>query len=533
MMGMATDSRSLVSDLESHRIAERAFGQPLALMDAATGDMLHAPAMPVRDWAVLGELCRAVARRRQADVVQEDAPLVVLGMPLGEWNETELVAAGTFLSRPVEAEEIGALAAALDVDPSELRNWVAGQEVWTPGALLRQAELVQSLLQAHGRVRALECESHELSDHLATTFEEISLLHRLTRNLKLSQSDEDLGRVALEWMLEVLPAESVFIQLLPIAEAAKSLDHVVRTRSTLLSAGDALLDNERFTRLVAHVEPARSNRPLVINRSVTAEADWPFPEVRELTIVPMAEGENLFGWIAAVNHSDDGEFGTVEASLIGSVGVILGIHSGNVELYRQQSELLAGVVRALTSAIDAKDPYTCGHSDRVARIAVRLAQQLGWDNRSLNNIYLSGLLHDIGKIGVNDAVLRKPGKLSEDEYQHIKRHVQIGHRILVDLRKLDGVLPVVLHHHEAWDGGGYPSRLAADAIPQAARIVSVADSYDAMASDRPYRLGLPEEKIEAIFRAGAGQQWDPEVIEAFFAARDDIRAIVARDASTE
>jgi putative nucleotidyltransferase with HDIG domain len=245
-----------------------------------------------------------------------------------------------------------------------------------------------------------------------------------------------------------------------------------------------------------------------------------------MVIVPLSEGENLFGWLAAFNHVDGAEFGTVEASLLSSVGAILGIHSGNIELYRQQSEFLAGVVRALSSAIDAKDPYTCGHSDRVARAAVRLAEELGCDRRTLNTIYLSGLLHDIGKIGVDDQVLRKPGKLTDEEYEHIKTHVRVGQKILLDLKKLDDVLPVVLHHHESWDGRGYPSRLAAKNIPLAARIVAVADAFDAMGSDRPYRKGMPDQKIDEIFRSGAGRQWDPEVVEAFFRARQDIREIM-------
>jgi HD-GYP domain-containing protein (c-di-GMP phosphodiesterase class II) len=144
---------------------------------------------------------------------------------------------------------------------------------------------------------------------------------------------------------------------------------------------------------------------------------------------------------------------------------------------------------------------------------------------------LSGLLHDIGKIGINDAVLRKPGKLSESEYEHIKQHVEIGHRILVDLKKLDDVLPVVLHHHESWDGQGYPRQLASEGIPQQARIVAVADAYDAMGSDRPYRKGLPDDKIDEIFHEGAGKQWDPVVVAAFFRARDDLREIVSRSSA--
>ena len=154
------------------------------------------------------------------------------------------------------------------------------------------------------------------------------------------------------------------------------------------------------------------------------------------------------------------------------------------------------MVRALTSAIDAKDPYTCGHSDRVARVAVRLAEELGCDRKLIDTIYLSGLLHDVGKIGIDDNVLRKPGKLTDGEYEHIKtpRRDRLPHP--GDIKQLDEVLPVVLHHHEQWDGRGYPQGLAGKEIPLLARIVAVADSFDAMASDRPYRQGMPDEKLD-------------------------------------
>jgi HD-GYP domain-containing protein (c-di-GMP phosphodiesterase class II) len=163
-------------------------------------------------------------------------------------------------------------------------------------------------------------------------------------------------------------------------------------------------------------------------------------------------------------------------------------------------------------------------------MAVRLAEELGCDAAERNAIYLAGLLHDIGKIGIAQSVLRKPGKLSDEEFRHIKTHTEIGHRILRDLKKLDNILPVILHHHEAWDGGGYPLHLQSEAIPLAARIIAVADSYDAMSSDRPYRPGMPDEKIDEVLCNGAGRQWDPEVVAAFFRARDDIRGIV-RDGS--
>jgi HD-GYP domain-containing protein (c-di-GMP phosphodiesterase class II) len=165
----------------------------------------------------------------------------------------------------------------------------------------------------------------------------------------------------------------------------------------------------------------------------------------------------------------------------------------------------------------------------VARVSVRLAQEMGLHPDQVNTIYLSGLLHDIGKIGIDDTVLRKPGALTPEEYEHIKSHAEIGYRILAGLKQLDEVLPVVLHHHEQWDGKGYPHNLAGEAIPLMARICAVADSFDAMGSDRPYRKGMPEEKLDGILRAGAGQQWDAQVIDAFFRARDDIREISRRE----
>jgi putative nucleotidyltransferase with HDIG domain len=165
----------------------------------------------------------------------------------------------------------------------------------------------------------------------------------------------------------------------------------------------------------------------------------------------------------------------------------------------------------------------------VARIAVRLARELGLADEQLKTVYMSGLLHDIGKIGVDDGLLRKPDRLTAAEYEQIKRHPELGYKILRDLKRLSHVLPSVLHHHERWDGRGYPFQLVAEEIPLLARIISVADSYDAMASDRPYRSGMPEEKVRAIFEGGAGSQWDSRVVEAFFDVQDEIRAIAQKE----
>ena len=142
-----------------------------------------------------------------------------------------------------------------------------------------------------------------------------------------------------------------------------------------------------------------------------------------------------------------------------------------------------------------------------------------------SDLYVAGLLHDVGKIGIDDDVLKKCGPLTPEEYRKIQAHVEIGVTILKDLKKLHHILPGVRHHHESFDGNGYPDRLAGEDIPYEARILAVADSFDAMSSNRPYRKRLSLMQIDEIFRKGRGQQWDPAVVDALFNCRCDVEAI--------
>ena len=503
----------------------RWFHAEFQLFDADSGEPLQAGAQRMlSDDGVRGQLCRACAQKATAEFIEDEEPLAILAIPLDS-GDAKVVAVGTFVTaRPGSDESLVRAANRLGLDSQETAAWLARQTVLNPEVLLNVGQLACERLSLDQRVTTLEQEVRNVSQHLSTTYEEISLLYRLTQNLKLSSQDEDLAALALEWLAEVLPAESLAIQLTR-SRSDESVEHEGTTGPLLMTYGSCPIDSDEVTRLVEHFDLSAGARPQIVNRRLSSAECWPWPAIHELLIVPLSEGKNCFGWLIAVNHSGGGEFGTVEASLLNSVGAILGIHSGNAELYHQQREIFEGVVRALTSAIDAKDPYTCGHSDRVARVAVRLAQQLGCAARQLDTIYLSGLLHDIGKIGIDDNVLRKPGKLTEAEYEHIKTHTEIGYKILMGIKRLDDVLPVVLHHHEQWDGKGYPHGLAGEDIPVLARIVAVADAFDAMGSDRPYRQGMSEEKLDAILRAGAGKQWDAAVVEAFFQAREDIREI--------
>jgi putative nucleotidyltransferase with HDIG domain len=184
------------------------------------------------------------------------------------------------------------------------------------------------------------------------------------------------------------------------------------------------------------------------------------------------------------------------------------------ELYTKMRKVYLDTIRALAAAIDAKDPYTKGHSERVAQIAVLLAQELYLSDRDIENIEYTALLHDIGKIGIDDRILGKSSKLSNEEFKKIKEHPIVGAKIIEPVDFLKNSYKTIYHHHEKYNGGGYPDGLKEKDIPLCARIITVADAYDAMGSDRPYRKKLSKEKILKEFTEQSGKQFDPQIVNA-------------------
>ena len=186
-----------------------------------------------------------------------------------------------------------------------------------------------------------------------------------------------------------------------------------------------------------------------------------------------------------------------------------------IKSLREEIERIEDVFYGLVKIIDSKDAYTKGHSERVTKMSKMLAQNLSLSPDKVRLIEKAAKLHDIGKIGVPENILNKPGALSKEEYEQIKMHPVISEKICSSLPSLQPVLGIIRHHHERYDGKGYPDGLKAEKIPLESRIISVVDCFDAMATDRPYRPRLPKERIIAIFEAGAGTQWDKEIVEVF------------------
>lgn len=210
----------------------------------------------------------------------------------------------------------------------------------------------------------------------------------------------------------------------------------------------------------------------------------------------------------------------------------LAVALSNAGLLEELDELTWGALRSLARAIDAKSTWTAGHSERVAAVAVAIARRMDLDEEDRERLQRGGLLHDIGKLGVPARILDKPGELEEEEWETMKRHTVTGVRILEPVTRYQDVLPIVRHHHERWDGGGYPDGLEGEEIPRLARITAVADTVDAMLSDRPYRSARTLEETLTVLREEAGRQFDPEparaLVELVEEDEIDLRALMDR-----
>ncbi len=185
---------------------------------------------------------------------------------------------------------------------------------------------------------------------------------------------------------------------------------------------------------------------------------------------------------------------------------------------RQNQELFLETIRTLAAAIDAKDPYTRGHSERVSSYSLAIAKHLGLNQDEVFRVRIASILHDVGKLGIRDGILNKPGLLTDDEFAVMRRHPDIGAQIMAPIRMLRDIIPGIRNHHESWDGRGYPDRLRGEEIPLVARIIGIADTFDAMTTNRPYQAAMPLEHVLGRMRQLAGSRFDPAVIQAFTAA---------------
>lgn len=260
----------------------------------------------------------------------------------------------------------------------------------------------------------------------------------------------------------------------------------------------------------------REGRPLLFNPdSGDPSRVDPLTGAHAALSVPLISPEGPIGAITVGSDETDYRFTSDDVRLLSTIGNHVTIAIGNIELFSSLQDAYLATVRSLAAAVDAKDAYTRGHSDRVATYAIAIAEALGLSHEQRMALEISAYLHDIGKIGVSEEILLKPGRLTDVEMSQMRHHPLIGANILKPVTFPWPITPVVRHHHEHWDGSGYPAGLRGEEIPLLARILTVADSFEAMTADRPYREGRSiEEAVEELQRC-AGTHFDPRIVEIF------------------
>lgn len=256
---------------------------------------------------------------------------------------------------------------------------------------------------------------------------------------------------------------------------------------------------------------ALQGHPVSLPRGLSASGE----ELEAALCVPLKVSDKVIGVLNVRGHHEANEFTDDDIDLATRLASMSAAAIENAELHNKLQNLFVESITALANAIDARDPYTRGHSERVAAFSVLIAERLNFTAEEIWNLRNAALLHDIGKIRIRDNILNKPDKLSNEEYEEMQRHAVYGAGIMMPVKSFRPLIPYILHHHEWYNGAGYPDRKRGNEIPLCARIICVADSFDAMTSDRPYRQGMPVEKAINIIRENRGSQFDPDIADIF------------------
>lgn len=335
--------------------------------------------------------------------------------------------------------------------------------------------------------------------------------YELSQALSSSMGLEEQLALIADMVRNNLGADGVSVQTLDPDDPTRFVQRLRSGRKVAFQASKVLGELEESGRLVAHGAEVR---------------DWvgedPIPPSGFVGAPLKVRGHPL-GFIVAYSHEAGKRFTEGQRKGLSVLGARAASAIEQDRMVRNLRDSVTATIESLARALEAKDLYTAGHSDRVAVYGRLIARAVGLDESEQERTYHGGLLHDIGKIGINLAVLNKAQKLTQDEYEMFKSHTVLGKRIIEPVKFLRPLIPFVYAHHEAWNGKGYPEGLEGEAIPREGRLLAVADSYDAMTSNRPYRKALPHDIAVAELRRCAGKQFDKTYVDAFLDAIDAFR----------
>lgn len=404
-------------------------------------------------------------------------------------------------------EYFHALCQASGADSTVVRDLIQSSSPVASQDVERIASLFQFAWESKLKDDASQSVMESFGQELADSYEEISLLYTMTSSMNSVNHPERFIELACNELLQTLPYEWVGVKL-------NIGDRLPKPGNTLVRAGEV----PQFASKLDDLVYAQMDN-LEAGETVIAHGDDVLTmQFGPATIVePIVNDGNVVGVLIAANKlGKDASASSVDVKLLSATAAQLGIFLENALLYEDLNATFLGTLEALTTSIDAKDKYTCGHSQRVALLTAQLAEKSGLDADQVDRFRIAGLVHDIGKIGVPEHVLLKDGGLTEDEFESIRKHPEIGARILRDIPQMEDILGGVLHHHESYDGCGYPHGIHGDAIPLVARMISLADTFDAMSSSRTYRSAMTRNSVLEEMKRVSGSQFDPELAEIFF-----------------
>jgi response regulator RpfG family c-di-GMP phosphodiesterase len=336
-------------------------------------------------------------------------------------------------------------------------------------------------------------------------------LYRVSEAINSSLSFDEKAAVILEAAAHELNADTVSIHLED--DETGALVEVQRRAPYELSARDAL-GELNFEELMRHLEADRG----VLQQGTRASrffSQAPHATLSSFICIPLTIRERVIGLLSACSFQPGVKFNEGQRKMLSIIASRAAASVENARLYEGLKRTFTQTIQGLARALEASDPYTRGHSDRVTKYSRLIAEGVELPEREIEIITNAALLHDIGKIGIRNDKLNKPGKLTPEEYDMFKLHPVLGRRILEPIKFLADLVPCIYYHHEQWDGSGYPDKLRGEAIPVGARLISVADTYDAMTSDRAYRRALPHDVALAELRRCAGTQFDATLVGVF------------------
>jgi putative nucleotidyltransferase with HDIG domain len=345
-----------------------------------------------------------------------------------------------------------------------------------------------------------------INEGLRHSFEELTTLYRLVEIITEAKTLERVLNSLLDLVAEIISCEGAMLFL--VDEKTGEVDIALKRNISRKIEQKVNLQNKQKV-----IEWTLKKGKTIAMPDI--EEDPSENEKITFVLVPLIAHDKPVGLIDIITDTPEGDITTKDLSLLTILAKQAALSIENVKLYESMKRDQISIIRALSSTVDAKDHFTLGHSQKVSEYSLKIAEVLGLPEREVENIKYAALLHDIGKIAIPDEIIKKPTKLTAEEFDLVRKHPVIGSKIIKEIESLAPMVPIILHHHERFDGKGYPDGLKGEAIPIGARIVHVTDAYDTMVSARAYRDMIPPELAVSELRKNAGTQFDPAVIEAF------------------